>query len=138
MSGPPAQTLATHLINQTLSSLSVLETLEIISRDDASRIRSMLPNAYGPFPSLSQPQSPQISQNFSQLSVGPASPPPAQVSPQPTSQPPPTHSHNALVPSLPARAPTREIRARALWDYSGTVRSMPPCQFQELTSLGGG
>ena len=122
MSGPPAQALATHLINQTLSSLSVLETLEIISREDAARIRTMLPNAYGPFPSLNQPQSPQISHNFSQLSVGPASPPPVQVSPQPSIQSPIGHPQNSLVPSLPARAPVRESRARALWDYSGAVR----------------
>lgn len=137
MSGPPAQALATHLINQTLSSLSLLETLEIISRDDASRIRSMLPNAYGPFPSLNQPQSPSISNNYSQLSVGPTSSPP-QVTPQPMIQPLPAHSQNALVPSIPPRAPMREIRARALWDYNGAVRlSFQQLRF-ELTPVGSG
>ena len=122
MSGPPAQALATHLINQTLSSLSVLETLDIITRDDAAQIRSKLPNPYGPFPSLNS--SSQASQSFSQLSLGPASPPPVHILPQPTVQSPvtaPTNSQSALVPSLPPRGPPRESRARALWDYSGTV-----------------
>jgi hypothetical protein len=117
MSGPPAQALATHLINQTLSSLSVLETLNIISRDDASQIRSRLPNPYGPFPSLE----PSLHSSFSQLSVTPASPPRQQMSPQPPT--PQTHLQQnlSLVPSLPPRVAPREVRARALWDYSGTV-----------------
>lgn len=122
MSGPPAQALATHLINQTLSSLSVLETLNIISRDDASQIRSKLPNPYGPFPSLGSASSPSATASFSQLSMGPASPPPHQPSPQPPM--PPMHNQMAVVPSLPPRAPQSEVRARALWDYSGTVSRM--------------
>jgi len=119
MSGPPAQALATHLINQTLSSLSVLETLNIISRDDASQIRSKLPNPYGPFPSLGAASSPSANASFSQLSLGPASPPPHQP-PSQTSIPP-LHNQMAVIPSLPPRAPSREVRARALWDYAGTV-----------------
>jgi hypothetical protein len=116
----PAQALATHLINQTLSSLSVLETLNIISRDDASQIRSKLPNPYGPFPSLETASSPSINTSFSQLAVGPASPPPQQSSSQ--VQMPPMHNQMAVVPALPARTGPQETRARALWDYAGTVR----------------
>jgi hypothetical protein len=116
MSGPPAQALATHLINQTLSSLSVLETLNIISRDDASQIRSKLPNPYGPFPSLGAASSPSANASFGQLSLGPVSPPPHQPTPQP-----PMHNQMAVIPSLPPRAPVREVRARALWDYAGAV-----------------
>lgn len=122
MSGPPAQALATHLINQTLSSLSILETLEIVSRDDAAQIRSKLPNPYGPFHSLNRAQSPQITQSFGQLAVGPASPPPHQTAPPPMIQSPSAVHQSAVIPSLPPRAPMREVRARALWDYSGTVR----------------
>jgi hypothetical protein len=119
MSGPPAQALATHLINQTLSSLSVLETLNIISRDDASQIRSKLPNPYGPFPSLGAASSPSATTSFGQLSLGPASPPPHQSSQQPPM--PPMHNQMTVVPSIPPRAPQREVRARALWDYAGAV-----------------
>ena len=119
MSGPPAQALATHLINQTLSSLSVLETLNIISRDDASQMRSRLPNPYGPFPSLGAPSSPSATTSFGQLSLGPASPPPHQPSPQPPM--PPMHHQMAIVPAIPPRVPQREVRARALWDYAGAV-----------------
>lgn len=122
MSGPPAQALATHLINQTLSSLSVLETLNIISRDDASQIRSKLPNPYGPFPALEAVTSPSVNASFGQLSLAPASPPRHQPSPQPPM--PPMHSQMAVVPSLPPRATPRETRARALWDYAGTVSTL--------------
>lgn len=122
MSGQPAQALATHLINQTLSSLSVLETLDVLSREDAALIRSKLPNPYGPFPSLQPSLNPQITTSFGQLSVGPASPPPPHISPQHTIQSPSPNPQSAMVPSLPARAPLRESRARALWDYNGTVR----------------
>jgi hypothetical protein len=119
MSGPPAQALATHLINQTLSSLSVLETLNIISRDDASQIRSKLPNPYGPFPSLEAVSSPSVNASFGQLSLAPASPTRHQPSPQPPM--PAMHNQMALVPSIPPRTGPRETRARALWDYAGTV-----------------
>jgi hypothetical protein len=104
---------------KTLSSLSVLETLNIISRDDASQIRSRLPNPYGPFPSLGAASSPSAATSFGQLSLGPASPPPHQPSPQPPM--PPMHNQMAVVPSIPPRAPQREVRARALWDYAGAV-----------------
>jgi hypothetical protein len=120
MSGLPAQTLATHLINQTLSSLSVLETLNVISREDVSQIRSMLPNPYGPFPSLDS----SLQTSFSQLSVQTASPPTHQPPLQSPSPQAPAPQHMSLVPSLPSRAPPREVRARALWDYSGTVSGL--------------
>lgn len=119
MNGPPSQALATHLINQTLSSLSVLETLNIISRDDASQIRSRLPNPYGPFPSLEPASS--IHQSFSQLSVTSVSPPRQQISPQPATPQAHTQQNMSLVPALPPRGAAKEVRARALWDYSGTV-----------------
>lgn len=46
-----ASTLATLLINQTLETISTLESLSVISPQDAALIRSKL-NPSGPFPSL--------------------------------------------------------------------------------------
>lgn len=48
----PGQTLASHLIAQTLSSVQLLESLGLIQHADAEVIRSKLPNPYTTFPSL--------------------------------------------------------------------------------------
>ncbi|KAK4688822.1 LAS seventeen-binding protein 1/2, partial [Tremellales sp. Uapishka_1] len=126
-----SQALASHLISQTHSSILLLESLSLITPQDASLIRSRLPSPHGPLPSLSPSQN-----TATQL------PPQAQApQPQPTSpvksspnnfapkdswgtsweprQPPPL---SPGVPPLPARAPTQtqEVRAKALWDYSGS------------------
>ncbi|KAK1924104.1 SH3 domain-containing protein [Papiliotrema laurentii] len=127
MSGQPAQTLATHLLNQTLSSIAILETLNVINASDAHLIRSKLPSPTGPFPSLAAPlpaPAPQdLAQSFGGLSVNPTN---AYAQNQPTSPQQhyqsPTHSFQPppapAPPSLPPRARS-EQRAKALWDYSG-------------------
>lgn len=48
----PGQTLASHLIAQTISSVQLLESLGLIQHADAEVIRSKLPNPYTAFPSL--------------------------------------------------------------------------------------
>ncbi|ORY32857.1 SH3 domain-containing protein [Naematelia encephala] len=122
MSNTNAQTLATHLLNQTLASISLLESLSIISATDAHTIRSKLPPPTGPFPSLDPPQQstqqqpPQqdLSTSFGNLAVvpGPSSPYDSRQALPPSNQPP--------LPSLPPRSrPNQESRAKALWDYRG-------------------
>ena len=47
-----ASSLASHLINQIRSNLSLLEQLSVIQPQDADQIRTKLPPPNGPFPSL--------------------------------------------------------------------------------------
>lgn len=125
MATPHAHTLATHLINQTLSSIATLESLSVISASDAQLIRSKLPPPNGPFPSLHAAQQNQ-SGSFGQMNVsgGAASSPYGGQQPQQYPSPPShqmqPHSSGSVVPALPPRGKP-ESRARALWDYSGTV-----------------
>ncbi|OCF41898.1 hypothetical protein I317_04308 [Kwoniella heveanensis CBS 569] len=134
----PAQAFASHLINQTLSSIALLESLSLINPSDASLIRQKLPSPTGPFPSLNPPQSP--SSSFAGLNISQTSPswtvrharedslhspvqqsqPPApqvQVPIQPVQHQP---SAPAPAPSLPPRNRPAEVRAKALWDFNGT------------------
>ena len=110
MSAPssPANALASHLLTQTASAIAILESLNVINPQDANIIRSKLPSPSGPFPSL-EPASPRhdMSASFQTLSMGTSSP---------------------SVPALPARRV--ENRAKALWDYHGTVSQRPA--FPEL------
>jgi hypothetical protein len=121
----PAQALASHLVSQTLASVGLLETLQLISPADANEIRTRLPNPYTQFPALAMNapvppagathtgivggmagmnlQSPQFNQPQS---------PPAQA--QPAHVPGP-----ALPPRNTPPAYSNEVRARALWDYNG-------------------
>ena len=143
MSGQPAQTLATHLLNQTLSSIAILETLNVINASDAHLIRSKLPSPTGPFPSLTAPlpaPAPQdLAQSFGGLSVNPTN---AYAQNQPTSPQQhyqsPTHSFQPppapAPPSLPPRARS-EQRAKALWDYSGAVGWVMPGNLLRRRSL---
>ena len=52
MTQSPATSLASHLISQIRSNLSLLEQLSIIQPQDADQIRTKLPPPNGPFPSL--------------------------------------------------------------------------------------
>lgn len=131
MSGqqPPAHLLAAHLINQTNASISLLEQLSLLSAPDAHLIRSKLPSSAGPFPNLGPLDHSQtnLAHSISALSVAsdPHGPPSygqqqQQGIQQPDNNPPVSSPH----PSLPPRRdpPVRlESRARALWDYRGTV-----------------
>jgi hypothetical protein len=117
----PAQTLAAHLVSQTLSSVAVLEQLNIITADDAATIRARLPNQYATFPQLAaapaaaavaSPYSPvnnvsAMTNQLNTLAVSPTVAPAARQSP-------------GLPPRQPVPAATdTQPRARALWDYSG-------------------
>jgi hypothetical protein len=110
MSAPPAQTLATHLLNQTLASIALLEQLSVITPSDAHAIRSKLPSPTGPFPSVNS-QNTNVGmidvygqQSSRMVHVG-------MQEPQKSQAPP---------PGLPPRARPGQ-RAQALWDYSGAV-----------------
>ena len=124
------QALVTHLLNQTLSTISTLESLRVISQADAHAIRAKLPSPTGPFPSFDRGTSPAPAHGtqFGGLNVpgGPSAPVPPY-----TSQP-------SAPPALPPRAPV-EQRARALWDYGGTVSLRRKFQmtltFQEADDL---
>ncbi|WWC89172.1 uncharacterized protein L201_004090 [Kwoniella dendrophila CBS 6074] len=132
MTQQPAQAFASHLINQTLSSIALLESLSIINSADASLIRQKLPSPTGPFPSLappsptssfaglqiSQTQSPQASWTIRHAREESVHSPPQQ---QQQIQPPaPQQPHvQPPAPSLPPRG-RPEVRAKALWDFSGT------------------
>lgn len=97
MAGPGAQTaqLVTHLLQQTTATLALLESLRVISPDDAQAIKGRLPNAYGPFQSL-EPV--------------PALPARGVADKQP-----------AAANAVEIRAP-EALHARALWDYGANVR----------------
>lgn len=131
MSPPPVYALASNLINQTLNSIFLLESLSLITPADAHAIRSKLPPPSGPFPSLDppapySPPPPQLHQSFSNLRVGQSASYSSQ-SPNDNAQPP-TQSG---IPALPQRMPPQqEQRARALWDYSGTVCLMNLGKYQ--------
>lgn len=60
----PGQTLASHLIAQTISSVQLLESLGLIPHADAEVIRSKLPNPYATFPSLVTAASTGSAYNF--------------------------------------------------------------------------
>lgn len=111
----PAHSLAAHLISQTLSSLALLESLGVVNAADARSFRSKLPAAAGPFPSLTPPAQTEVSTSISTLSI--AGPPRTAFGQQSPPRAPP-------VPSLPPRGRAAESRAKALWDYHGTVRSL--------------
>jgi hypothetical protein len=124
---PPVQTLAAHLINQTLESISLLESLALISAPDAHFIRSKLPNASGPFPNLTTSDS-------SQQDADKAAP---QFVRTPSNAAPSPIRHNQLQQHTPPQnySPTpsgmgQPLRARALWDYSGTVGRTFPFGFR--------
>ncbi|WRT66527.1 uncharacterized protein IL334_003486 [Kwoniella shivajii] len=134
-----AQAFASHLINQTISSIALLESLSIISSSDASVIRQRLPPPTGPFPSLTQNQAQNLSTtspttSFAGLNMNNSSPSSwtvrharddsiqsqphhQQIQSQPQLQQPPAHTNQA--PTLPPRGRPAEIRAKALWDFSG-------------------
>ncbi|WVQ80839.1 hypothetical protein IAT38_002946 [Cryptococcus sp. DSM 104549] len=125
----PSQAFASHLINQTLSSIALLESLSVINSSDASLIRQKLPSPTGPFPSLNTAPSP--SSSFANLSITQNQ---GQPSPSWTVQHARDESVHSPVsvnqpsgpspggPALPPRArPGQgEQRAKALWDFSGT------------------
>ncbi|ORX35749.1 SH3 domain-containing protein [Kockovaella imperatae] len=131
----PGHSLTSHLINQTLSSIAILESLNIVSAADAHLIRQKLPPASGPFPALDSqgPTHPQSSVSnlpgsFSSLNLNnPPSSPHDYRSPQaplPSSQSQQfsqTPSSPYPPPALPPRGRATESRARALWDYNGTA-----------------
>ena len=115
---PPTHTLASHLVNQTLASISVLETLSLINPADAQLIKSKLPPANGPFPSLATQS--DMSTSFANLNVSPSPSSPYDQKGQPYQQ------QNQAPPTLPARSrPVTEVRAKALWDYHGAVGCRP-------------
>ena len=108
---PPAESLASHLVHQTLSSIALLESLSLVSPPDAQIIRSKLPSPNGPFPSLALAPHPSqdISTPFHGSDAGGA--------------PSGSYGQQPSVPTLPPRGRSHgpEVRARASWDYNGTV-----------------
>ena len=141
----PAQTLASHLVSQAIASVSLLESLAIISAEDAAVIRSKLPSATSTFPTLESGE--DISRRLSNLTVNSNAPSQTTThsTPQTTSAPvrhqmvspavqpqrtvspaqsPPlmtAQSHRTSLPMVPQ--PAVEDRAQALWDYAGVVSS---------------
>ncbi|BEJ11026.1 hypothetical protein CspHIS471_0104480 [Cutaneotrichosporon sp. HIS471] len=126
----PAQALASHLVSQTLASVGLLETLQLITPTAANEIRSRLPNPYTQFPSLASapvasvtPASPPLAivsgmagMNMNQPNQ-PVSPPQQFTAPAPAFQ-----AAHVPGPALPPRNTPpghNEQRARALWDYNG-------------------
>lgn len=121
----PVQSLATHLINQTLNSIALLESLALISAPDAHLIRSKLPLASGPFSNLNPPlalpaQQHDLSPSFGGMTVGPSNSYDQQI--RNSQQLPVTSPHPAL-PQRSRPAPSG-VRAKVLWDYSGSVSSL--------------
>lgn len=121
----PAQAFASHLINQTLSSIALLESLSLINSADASLIRQKLPSPTGPFPSLGPPSP---SNSFANLTIAQSSPTSSwtvQHARDDSSANSPSNSmqSSAPAPTLPPRQKLgpAERRAKALWDFSGTV-----------------
>ncbi|ODN94170.1 hypothetical protein L198_05021 [Cryptococcus wingfieldii CBS 7118] len=119
MAAQPAQAFASHLINQTLSSIALLESLALLNPSDASLIRQKLPSPTGPFPSLAPP-SPSAS--FANLTVAQSpSSWAVQHRDDPSQQQPHSVASTPGPPTLPPRQrPPAEQRAKALWDFSGT------------------
>lgn len=121
----PAQTLASHLISQTLASITALENASIITQDDAQAIRSRLPNPYASFPQLSGTPAVQAPPQQHQV-VPPAAPLNFTPPPAPQNFTPPAYSAPTPVPPPPPPAPTPNYgapaasRARALWGYEST------------------
>ncbi|WVQ72370.1 hypothetical protein IAR50_001922 [Cryptococcus sp. DSM 104548] len=116
----PAHAFASHLINQTLSSIALLESLSIINPSDASLIRQKLPSPTGPFPSLA-PLSPSAS--FANLSITQSPSSWAVQHRDEPQQPQSVVSTPGPAPTLPPRqrpGHPPEQRAKALWDFSGT------------------
>ncbi|XAO22554.1 hypothetical protein I312_101327 [Cryptococcus bacillisporus CA1280] len=120
----PAQAFASHLINQTLSSIALLESLSLINSADASLIRQKLPSPTGPFPSLSPPSP---SNSFANLTIAQSSPTSSwtvQHARDDSSANSPSNNmqSSAPAPTLPPRQKLgpAERRAKALWDFSGT------------------
>lgn len=121
----PGQALASHLISQTVSSVALMETLGLISTDDAAAIRSRLPSPYTPFPALavSSPQPPATpTTNYAVPGYGNSGFGASTASNNFGANPSPTSPAGArIVPSLPPRhVPDTTQRAKALWDYSGS------------------
>ncbi|KAL0253955.1 hypothetical protein I308_101334 [Cryptococcus tetragattii IND107] len=120
----PAQAFASHLINQTLSSIALLESLSLINSADASLIRQKLPSPTGPFPSLSPPSP---SSSFANLTIAQSSPTSSwtvQHARDDSSANSPSNNmqSSAPAPVLPPRQKfgPAERRAKALWDFNGT------------------
>ncbi|KAK8870109.1 hypothetical protein IAR55_000679 [Kwoniella newhampshirensis] len=144
MTAQAAQAFASHLINQTLSSIALLESLSLINPVDASLIRQKLPSPTGPFPSLVAPATTSPSSSFANLNINSSSPSwtvrhaqeeaattavggsgggSQQFSQQNQAQAQPQVQVQA--PMLPPRGggsrhEPPEVRAKALWDFSGT------------------
>lgn len=121
----PAQAFASHLINQTLSSIALLESLSLINSAGASLIRQKLPSPTGPFPSLSPPSP---SSSFANLTIAQSSPTSSwtvQHARDDSSANSPSNNmqSSAPAPVLPPRQKfgPAERRAKALWDFNGTV-----------------
>lgn len=146
-SQPPTQALAQHLVSQTLASVALMESLQLINAADAAAIRQHLPNAYDTFPQLSAgatPAAPDANmthnaygapgglagsmQNLSIGGGGAGYQPPApggyqvQQTPVPVAAAATVAAPVRATPPLPARhgAGSNEVHARALWDYNGT------------------
>jgi hypothetical protein len=116
MSNPQSAQLVTHLLTQTASTLALLESLCVISAEDAQVIKSRLPNAYGPFPSL-EPAA--IAAPAPVQSPIPSLPPRGEKPPdvgmgQLTVRDPPP-------PPMQLQGNNNTPHARALWDYRGNV-----------------
>lgn len=147
----PASTLASHLISQIRSNLSVLEQLDVIPAQDADAIRTKLPPPSGPFPSLAtaaavtSPQatigglarSGSIEMGVQRLAIGGGAGGSSHsinhgqvTSPVKEQEKQLTQYGGSGPPALPLRSGTgqgqgQESRARALWDYNGNVSLLP-------------
>ena len=101
-----AQALAAHLIGQTLGSVALLESLSFITPSDARAIRSRLSLPAGPSPAAALLPQADLTSSFGSIDVAGV---PSSSYGQPS------------IPSLPKRNSGFGIKARALWDYGGTV-----------------
>ncbi|KAL7421915.1 hypothetical protein Q5752_003687 [Cryptotrichosporon argae] len=130
MAQQPAQTLASHLIAQTLSSIALLEALQLLAPADAAEIRARLPSPYAAFPALamvgppgagavSPLPTPGASGSALDLSAGMGALTVDRIGGYPPAPHAPQQSQTQAVPPLPPRSKP-EVRARALWDYHGT------------------
>ncbi|GMK58410.1 hypothetical protein CspeluHIS016_0504420 [Cutaneotrichosporon spelunceum] len=129
----PAQALASHLVSQTLASVGLLETLQLITPADATEIRARLPNPYTQFPALATPAA-NTSQagvvaSMDRMNISPPAQPvqPVQPAQSPVHTPAPfqatpfqgPHVPGPTLPPRYATPPSNEKQARALWDYNG-------------------